>query len=215
MSVPEVLASSFNQNTEQGKNEVMLFDLLRVYIFDGSDLWPKDPVHLGGSSAFSVEGVTDSIKNKGKRSFTEVIERAFHTFMNTPLAGDIPLALMAFGAYAFGSTKASGLAPPNGQQPSIVNKTGTIASAAISAAKNTRPGQFVSKNIGNMKERVGKNVGKMKERVGKNVGNMKERVGKNIGNMKGSLSKKKDMVNNATRKATARVGNFGKRTRRR
>lgn len=110
--VNTVFDATFNSGTPDGDNEVLFFDLLRVYIFEGSDYATDNPVHLGASSGFSKDGVKDAIQHRGKRTISEVTERAIHTFSNTPLFGKVPLALMAFGAFALGGKSASGMSAP-------------------------------------------------------------------------------------------------------
>jgi hypothetical protein len=133
-SLSDVFDTTFNDGTRNGINEVLFFDLLRVYIFNGH----HNATDLGLANEFSVMGVEDAMNHKGKRSISQVVYHATYTLKEKPLFDQIPLAVMSLCALTLGSTPANGMVvhSKEGNENNSSTKTDPAVDAVAKNAKD-------------------------------------------------------------------------------
>lgn len=145
-SVPELLDATINPGSPQGESEVLFFDLLRVYMFGGSDHGKPRAVNLGKDHEFSEAGLEGAITNRGKRTISDVLNRASFTFQRTPLAGNVHVALLGLTGMAMTSASTPIAVPSPRAESSAVDGIDTAAKNITQTASGVL-GQTVDNNI--------------------------------------------------------------------
>lgn len=144
LSVPKLLDATFDPMGSDENDEVLLFDLLRVYMFNGPDYGDPVSIDLGGQHQFNDAGVEDAINHRKKRTMSDVLDRAVQTFNRTPLFSNPKIAMAALGLYGMSLVGETGLSPPSAAPnaaPTMKDKMNTLKSAVANSA--------VGKAVGN------------------------------------------------------------------
>lgn len=152
LSVPKLLDATFDPTGSDENNEVFLFDLLRVYMFNGPDYGTPLSIDLGGQHQFNSAGVEDAINHRKKRTMSDVLDRAVKTFNSTPLFSNPKIAMAALGLYGMSLVGETGLSPPSAEAnaaPNAVPNDQPTMKDKISTLKNAVANSAVGKAVGN------------------------------------------------------------------
>ena len=200
LSVPKLLDATFDPTGTDENDEVLLFDLLRVYMFNGPDYGDPVSIDLGGQHQFNGAGVEDAINHRKKRTMSDVLDRAVRTFNSTPLFSNPKIAMAALGLYGMSLVGETGLSPP---------PSGTANDEAPNAASNAVPNvqPTMKDKLSTLKSAVANTA------VGKAVG---KKFHSAMDPLKKKASQKMDTIRkrfSTKQKTGAKMG--GRRTRRR